>query len=66
MKKLWSLPLPLRRPRARARVSPFDKVDFAIVDLETTGWAPEEAMITEIGAVRRVKVETRVSEAVES
>jgi DNA polymerase-3 subunit epsilon len=51
MKQLWSLPLSLRRPRPRPRVSPFDKVDFAIVDLETTGWAPEEAVITEIGAV---------------
>lgn len=26
--------------------------DFVIVDLETTGWDPEEARITEIGAVR--------------
>jgi DNA polymerase-3 subunit epsilon len=31
--------------------SPFGRVDFAVVDLETTGWAPEEATITEIGAV---------------
>jgi DNA polymerase III subunit epsilon len=27
-------------------------LDFAVVDLETTGWSPEEAAITEIGAVR--------------
>jgi DNA polymerase-3 subunit epsilon len=27
-------------------------VDFVIVDVETTGWLPEEAGITEIGAVR--------------
>jgi DNA polymerase III subunit epsilon len=26
--------------------------DFVIVDVETTGWLPEQAMITEIGAVR--------------
>jgi DNA polymerase-3 subunit epsilon len=45
MKHLWSH----RRPQAGP--SPFDLVDFAIVDLETTGWAPEEATITEIGAV---------------
>lgn len=51
MKRLWSLPLSIPRPRPRPRVSPFDHVDFAIVDLETTGWAPEEATITEIGAV---------------
>ena len=51
MKQLWSLPLSIRRPRPRPRVSPFDHLDFAIVDLETTGWAPEEATITEIGAV---------------
>jgi DNA polymerase III subunit epsilon len=51
MKKLWSLPLSIPRPRPRPRASPFDQVDFVIVDLETTGWAPEEAAITEIGAV---------------
>jgi len=45
MKQLWRL----RRPPAAP--SPFDLIDFAIVDLETTGWAPEEATITEIGAV---------------
>jgi len=28
------------------------RVDFAVVDLETTGWSPEAAAITEIGAVR--------------
>jgi DNA polymerase III subunit epsilon len=44
VKKLW------RRAPA-PRESPFDQVDFTIVDLETTGWAPEEATITEIGAV---------------
>ena len=27
-------------------------LDFTVVDVETTGWAPEEAAITEIGAVR--------------
>src|SRR5260370_40450461 len=45
MKQLW------RQRRPPAALSPFDQVDFAIVDLETTGWAPEEATITEIGAV---------------
>jgi DNA polymerase-3 subunit epsilon len=28
------------------------RTDFVIVDVETTGWLPEEAGITEIGAVR--------------
>ena len=28
------------------------QVEFAVVDLETTGWSPEVAAITEIGAVR--------------
>lgn len=51
MKKLWNLPLSIPRPRSRPPASPFDQVDFAIVDLETTGWAPEDATITEIGAV---------------
>jgi DNA polymerase III subunit epsilon len=27
-------------------------LDFTVVDVETTGWAPDEAAITEIGAVR--------------
>ncbi len=27
-------------------------LDFTVVDVETTGWAPEDAAITEIGAVR--------------
>jgi DNA polymerase-3 subunit epsilon len=45
MKRLWTH----RRPQAAP--SPFDQVDFVIVDLETTGWGPEEDTITEIGAV---------------
>ena len=28
------------------------RVEFAVVDLETTGWSPQAAAITEIGAVR--------------
>jgi DNA polymerase III subunit epsilon len=31
---------------------PLAELDFVIVDLETTGWLPDEARITEIGAVR--------------
>ena len=45
MKQLW------RQRRPAPAPSPFDLIDFAIVDLETTGWAPEEATITEVGAV---------------
>ena len=45
MKQLWT------RRRPQPAPSPFDQVDFVIVDLETTGWEPEEAAITEIGAV---------------
>ncbi|MBO0816430.1 MAG: 3'-5' exoribonuclease [Actinobacteria bacterium] len=45
MKQLWT------RRRPQPAPSPFDQVDFVIVDLETTGWEPEEATITEIGAV---------------
>jgi DNA polymerase-3 subunit epsilon len=37
---------------APGRCSPFDEIDFVIVDVETTGWNPQEARITEIGAVR--------------
>ena len=36
----------------RQAATAFDGIDFAIVDVETTGWSPEEASITEIGAVR--------------
>ena len=31
---------------------PLASLEFAVVDLETTGWSPEVAAITEIGAVR--------------
>lgn len=40
----------LRRPWADRHA--FDALEFVIVDVETTGWSPEEAGITEIGAVR--------------
>ena len=33
-------------------VLPLASVDFVIVDVETTGWEPGQASITEIGAVR--------------
>lgn len=39
-------------PRASTTIRPLWSVDFVIVDVETTGWLPEEAGITEIGAVR--------------
>ena len=45
MRQLW------RNRRPQPSPSPFDLIDFVIVDLETTGWVPEEATITEIGAV---------------
>jgi DNA polymerase-3 subunit epsilon len=32
--------------------SPLASTEFVIVDVETTGWLPEQAAITEIGAVR--------------
>lgn len=28
------------------------EIDFVVVDVETTGWSPDEARITEVGAVR--------------
>jgi DNA polymerase-3 subunit epsilon len=34
------------------RSVPLASVDFTVVDVETTGWAPDAAGITEIGAVR--------------
>jgi DNA polymerase III subunit epsilon len=34
------------------RSAPLASLDFTVVDVETTGWAPDRAGITEIGAVR--------------
>ena len=34
------------------RNQPLDAIDFVVVDVETTGWTPGKAQITEIGAVR--------------
>src|SRR5262249_29446185 len=31
---------------------PLRDLEYAVVDVETTGWTPEDAGITEIGAVR--------------
>ena len=31
---------------------PFDGIDFVVVDVETTGWSPREAQITDLAAVR--------------
>ena len=39
-------------PVPRIRSVPLVDLDFTVVDVETTGWAPEDAGITEIGAVR--------------
>src|SRR3984957_18185040 len=39
-------------PVPRIRSVPLADLDFTVVDVETTGWAPEDAGITEIGAVR--------------
>jgi DNA polymerase III subunit epsilon len=43
----WLLP-----PQGKVAASALATTDFVIVDVETTGWLPEQAMITEIGAVR--------------
>jgi DNA polymerase III subunit epsilon len=45
---------PPRGPAGERPVSDryLSQLEFAVVDLETTGWTPEEAAITEIGAVR--------------
>jgi DNA polymerase III subunit epsilon len=43
-------PAPIVTPGAPG--GPIDELDFVVVDVETTGWLPEEARITDIGAVR--------------
>ena len=40
------------RPLHCEAVRPLASVDFVVVDVETTGWLPEQAGITEIAAVR--------------
>ena len=32
--------------------TPLTRLEYVVVDVETTGWSPEDARITEIGAVR--------------
>jgi DNA polymerase III subunit epsilon len=44
-----SLTAPVLAPPENAALA---DLDFAVVDLETTGWSPEDGAITEIGAVR--------------
>jgi DNA polymerase-3 subunit epsilon len=39
-------------PVSGLRPVPVAELDFTVVDVETTGWAPDEAGMTEIGAVR--------------
>ena len=39
-------------PRGGLAGSPLAGTDFVVVDVETTGWQPGQAAITEIGAVR--------------
>src|SRR5581483_7123807 len=39
-------------PAPGIRSIPLTELEYTVVDVETTGWAPEEASITEIGAVR--------------
>ena len=41
-----------REDRAAPRALTLTQIEFAVVDVETTGWSPAEARITEIGAVR--------------
>jgi len=43
---------PLQPGTSPLPASPLGSVDFIIVDVETTGWQPGQAVITEIGAVR--------------
>jgi DNA polymerase III subunit epsilon len=38
--------------RTAPRALALTQIEFAVVDVETTGWSPVEARITEIGAVR--------------
>jgi DNA polymerase-3 subunit epsilon len=48
----WATAVRARLRRPWAGRNAFGAIEFVIVDVETTGWSPEEAGITEIGAVR--------------
>jgi DNA polymerase III subunit epsilon len=48
----WVAAVRARLRQSRAGRRAFDAAEFVIVDVETTGWSPDEAGITEIGAVR--------------
>ena len=39
-------------PRWQRPASSLTRLEYVIVDVETTGWSPDQAAITEIGAVR--------------
>jgi len=39
-------------PNVKIVIGPLASLSLVVVDVETTGWAPEQAEITEIGAVR--------------
>jgi DNA polymerase III epsilon subunit family exonuclease len=47
----WWRSAALGRRRRGGHGDPFGGVEFVIVDVETTGWTPDQAAITEIGAV---------------
>lgn len=44
--------VPAKPAAATAGCQPLNETDFVVVDVETTGWSPGVAGITEIGAVR--------------
>jgi DNA polymerase III subunit epsilon len=48
----WTPAAPAYRVLPLASGLDLAQIEFVIVDVETTGWSPEEARITEIGAVR--------------
>jgi DNA polymerase III subunit epsilon len=52
LRRARTLPPPVSPPPIPPPTSPLGSFDIVIVDVETTGWLPEQAMITEIGAVR--------------
>jgi len=51
----WAAAVPLPADRSTdfpLTGLPLTQVEFAVIDVETTGWSPAEARITEIGAVK--------------
>lgn len=52
VKSIPMMPTDLAAVAGNGAYVPFRDLEYAVIDVETTGWTPEDSGITEIGAVR--------------